>query len=128
MSEATEAKLKFHLQNVDPGASDETVQRLFDEALAAAIQDAGGKSDIDAKAEFEGGFFGAGETVVVLWILHALKVGGVAFGTGAATAAGKSFYDDFLAPQLRKRNLLPSKDEPVAQAPAPPVTQPPASK
>jgi hypothetical protein len=129
MSEPAEAKLKFHLQNVDPGASGETVQRLFDEALAAAIEEAGGKSDIDAKAEFEGGFFGAGETVVILWILHALKVGGVAFGTGAATAAGKSFYDDFLAPQLRKRNLLPSKDEPLAQAPAPPpATEPPASR
>jgi hypothetical protein len=55
--------------------------------------------------------------VVVLWILHALKVGGVLFGTGAMTAAGKSFYDDFLAPQLRKRNLLPSKLEEVAPKP-----------
>ena len=125
MSETAEATLKFHLQNVDPGASDETVLRLFDEALAAAIEDAGGKSDIDAKAQFEGGFFGAGETVVVLWILHALKVGGVAFAKGAAGAAGKSFYDSYLAPQLRKRNLLPSKDEPVAPAPA---TEPPADK
>ncbi len=129
MSEAAEAMLKFHLQNVDPSASYETVQRLFDEALAAAIEEAGGKSDIDAKAEFEGGFFGVGETVVILWILHALKVGGVAFGTGAATAAGMSFYNDYLAPQLRKRNLLPSKDQPVAPVPAlPPVTEPPRTK
>jgi hypothetical protein len=125
MSESTDVKLRFHLQNVDSGASEETVRHSFDEAMEAAIEEAGGKAGIDAKAEFEGGFLGVGETVVVLWILHALKVGGVAFGTGAMTAAGKSFYEDFLAPQLRKRNLLPSKVEAVA---IPPKPEPPASK
>ena len=95
------------------------------ETAEAKLKDAGGRSDIDAKAQFEGGFFGAGETVVVLWILHALKVGGVAFAKGAVGAAGKSFYDNYLAPQLRKRNLLPSKDEPVAP---PLATEPPTSK
>lgn len=125
MSESTEVKLRFHLQNVDPGASEESVRELFDKALDAAIQDAGGRSDIDAKGEFEGGFLGAGEVVVVLWILHALKVGGLAFGTGTAGAAGKAFYEDYLAPQLRKRNLLPSNVEPVAPQ-APP--QPPANQ
>jgi hypothetical protein len=87
--------------------------------MQAAIEEAGGKSAIEPKAEFEGGFLGAGETIVVLWILHALKVGGVAFGTGAMGAAGKSFYEDFLAPQLRKRNLLPSKLEKVTPPLAP---------
>jgi hypothetical protein len=124
MSETADVKFRFHLQNVDSGASEETVRHSFDEAMAAAIEKAGGKADIDAKADFEGGFFGVGETVVVLWILHALKVGGVAFGTGAMSAAGKSFYEDFLAPQLRKRNLLPSKIEAVAAQPKP---EPPAS-
>lgn len=123
MSENTDVKFRFHLQNVDSGASEETVRRSFDEAMVAAIEEAGGKGNINVKAEFEGGFLGVGETVVVLWVLHALKVGGVAFGTGAMTAAGKSFYDDFLAPQLRKRNLLPSKVEAVA---TPPKAEPPA--
>ena len=125
MIESTEVKFRFHLQNVDPGSSEESVRELFDEALDAAIQNAGGKSDIDAKGEFEGGFLGAGEAVVILWILHALKVGGAAFGTGAAAAAGKAFYEDYLAPQLRRRNLLPSKIEPVA--PQPPL-QPQANQ
>ena len=49
MSESTEVKLRFHLQNIDPGASEESVRELFDEALNTAIQNAGGRSDIDAK-------------------------------------------------------------------------------
>jgi hypothetical protein len=117
MSESTDVKLRFHLQNVDPSRNEEAVRRSFDEALQAAIEEAGDQSEIKPKAEFEGGFFGAGETVVVLWILHALKVGGIAFGTGAMTAAGKSFYEKFLEPQLQKRNLLPSKLEEVAPKP-----------
>lgn len=119
MSESTDVKLRFHLKNLDPAADDEAVQRSFDEAMEAAIAEAGGESDVATRSEFEGGLFGVGETVVLLWILHALKVGGIAFGTGAATEAGKHFYNDFLAPQLRKRNLLPSKLEEVPSAPKP---------
>jgi hypothetical protein len=118
MSESADVKLRFHLQNLDPSADVDAVRRSFDDAMQAAIEEAGGESKIKPKAEFVGGFLGVGETVVVLWILHALKAGGVAFGTGAMTAAGKSFYEDFLAPQLRKRNLLPSKLEEVAPKPA----------
>src|ERR1700682_3844463 len=91
MSESNDVKLRFHLQNADPSADEDAVRRSFDEAMQAAIDEAGVQSEIKPKAEFEGGFFGAGETVVVLWILHALKVGGAAFGTGAMTAAGEGF-------------------------------------
>lgn len=114
MSETTDGKLRFHLQNVDPDADEATVERLVDEAMDSAIAAAGGKADVEAKLQPEGRFLGVGETVIVLWILHALKVGGVAFGTGAATEAGKHFYNDFLAPELRKRNLLPTKLEEIA--------------
>lgn len=117
MSESADARLRFHLQNADHSRNEEAVRQSFDEALQAAIEEAGDPAEIRAKAEFEGGFFGAGETVVVLWILHALKVGGIAFGTGATTAAGKSFYEKFLEPQLQKRNLLPSRLEEVAPKP-----------
>jgi hypothetical protein len=113
VDESTDVKLRFHLQNLDPGASEKVVRQSFDDAMKAAIEAAGDKSNIEAKAEFEGGFLGVGETVVVLWILHALKGAGIAFGTGAVTAAGRSFYEDYLAPQLRKRNLLPSKLEEI---------------
>jgi hypothetical protein len=114
MSETTDGKLRFHLQNVDPDADEATVERLVEEAMDSAIAAAGGKADVDAKLQPEGRFLGVGETVIVLWILHALKVGGVAFGTGAAAEAGKHFYNDFLAPELRKRNLLPTKLEEIA--------------
>jgi hypothetical protein len=114
MSETDEGKLRFHLQNLDLDRNDVTVEHLAAEALNAAITAAGGKEDIDAKLQPEGKFLGVGETIVVLWILHALKVGGVAFATGAATAAGKDFYERFLAPELRQRNLLPDKLQEVA--------------
>jgi len=103
MSEINKGQLRFHLQNLDLDRDSATVQNLAHEALNAAIKAAGGKEDIDAKLEAQGNFLGVGETVVVLWILHALKVGGVAFGTGVAGAAGKDFYERFLAPELRKR-------------------------
>jgi hypothetical protein len=114
MSETTDGKLRFHLQNVDPDADEATVERLVEEAMDSAIAAAGGKADVDAKLQPEGRFLGVGETVIVLWMLHALKVGGVAFATGAATEAGKHFYNNFLAPELRKRNLLPTKLEGIA--------------
>ena len=114
MSKTTDGKLRFHLQNVDPDADEATVERLVEEAMDSAIAAAGGKAGVDAKLQPEGRFLGVGETVIVLWMLHALKVGGVAFATGAATEAGKHFYNDFLAPELRKRNLLPTKLEEIA--------------
>ena len=119
MSESIDVKLRFHLQNVDPSRSEEAVRRSFDEALQAAIEEAGDQSQIKPKAEFEGGFFGAGETVVVLLDSPCPKGRGPAFGTGAMTAAGKSFYEKFLESQLQKRNLLPSKLEEVAPKPNP---------
>jgi hypothetical protein len=119
MSESSEVKLRFQLQNVDPSADDETVRRLFDEAVEAATQAAGTDSEITAKAEFEGKFLGVGEIAVVLWIVHALKVGGVAFYGGAAGAAGKYFFDHYLAPELTKRNLLPAKVEEVKATESP---------
>jgi hypothetical protein len=119
MSESSEAKFTFRLRNVNKAAKPEETQRLFNEAFEAAMAEAGGPDDFQAKTEVIGGLFGLGETAILLWILHALKVGGVAFGTGAAGAAGKSFYERFLEPQLVKRNLLPSKlkDEKTASKP-----------
>jgi hypothetical protein len=46
MSESTDVKLRFHLQNVDPSADEEAVRRSFDEALQAAIEEAGDQSEI----------------------------------------------------------------------------------
>jgi hypothetical protein len=77
------------------------------EALAEAQTKLG---VIRAKTEKAGGFGGVGETAVILaFIVKALKVGAVAAGTGAAGAAGKMFFEKYLAPRLIKLDLLPSK-------------------
>jgi hypothetical protein len=114
MSETNEGQLRFHLQNLDLDRGEATVEHLVEEALNEAITTAGDKEDVDAKLQPEGKFLGVGETVVVLWMVHALKVGGVAFATGALTEAGKDFYARFLAPALLKRNLLPNKPQEIA--------------
>jgi hypothetical protein len=111
MSESMDGRLEFRLRNVNTSAKPDETQRLFNEAFEAALKEAGAPEEFQAEVEVKGGLFGIGETAIFLLILHALKVGGVAFGTGAATAAGKSFYERFLEPQLLKRNLLPSKLE-----------------
>lgn len=119
MSDTNEGQLRFQVQNLDLDRDDATVEQLVKEALSEAITEAGGKQDVDAKLEPEGKFLGVGETIVVLWILHALKIGGVAFATGALTEAGKDFYTKFLSPALLKRNLLPSKPEDIAPSEKP---------
>jgi hypothetical protein len=122
MSESTDGKLEFHLRNTNGSAKPDETQRLFNEAFEAALKEAGGPDDFQAKAQAEGGLFGIGETAIFLLIVHALKVGGIAFGEGALTAAGKSFYERFLEPQLVKRNLLPSKLEEQVTGSKPAVT------
>ena len=112
MRRAQPVKFRFVIRNEDPGAKPADVRRRLDDALQdalrAALEDG---LALTAKAETEGGFFGVGETAVILAILHAAKAGAGAFALGAAGAAGKGFYEGYLAPKLRKLNLLPAKLE-----------------
>jgi hypothetical protein len=102
------------VRNEDPKAKPADVRRRLNQAVEEAVT-AAKKNDVrvNAKAETEGGFFGLGEMAVILVIAHAAKAGAGAFALGAAGAAGKSFFEDFLAPRLRKLNLLPAKLEEI---------------
>ena len=60
----------------------------------------------EAKIEPHGGFAGLGE-ISILLLVKAAKVAGGAAVVGAASAAGKEFYEKHLSPRLRKLNLLP---------------------
>ena len=50
MSESTDGKLEFHLRNTNGSAKPDETQRLFNEAFEAALKEAGGPDDFQAKA------------------------------------------------------------------------------
>jgi len=107
-------KFRFVLRNEDPKAKPTDVKRRLNEAVNDAVKAAKQNNvAIKVKAETEGGFFGLGEMAVVLAIAHAAKAGAGLFAAGAVGAAGKSFFEDYLAPRLRKLNLLPAKLEEI---------------
>jgi hypothetical protein len=111
VSKPAEVKFRFVVHNQTPGASESEIRKSLQEAIDDAVKAAHPQLQLKATAEPEGGFGGLGETAVILAVLHSAKVAAGTFALGALTAAGKTFFDDFLAPQLRKRNLLPAKME-----------------
>jgi hypothetical protein len=64
MSESTDVKLRFHLQNVDPSRNEEAVRRSFDEALQATIEEAGDQSEINPRPNLKG----ASSVLARLWL------------------------------------------------------------
>jgi hypothetical protein len=115
LSKISEVKFRFVISNQDPNATEADVRKLLQQATEEAVKAARAKLNTEATAELEGGFFGLGETAVILAILHVAKAGAGAIALGAAGEAGKEFYKKYLAPQLRKLNLLPSKFEEIPQ-------------
>lgn len=105
---------RFVLSVEDKSLSESDVKRLVQQATQEAI-DAGGQqvAELKPSTEVEGGFGGFGEAAVILALVHAAKAGAIAAGLGASKAAGETFFKEFLAPKLRKLNLLPSKFQPL---------------
>jgi len=99
---------RFAIRNEDPGATEADIRKRLKKATKEALEEAD-KRPSEATAELEGGFFGIGEAAVILFVVHAVEAGTAAAALGAATAAGKDFYQNFLKKQLLKVNLLPSK-------------------
>ena len=108
---------RLSIKNQDPQISNAEVGRLVQRAISQALEDVG--PSLKVYAETEGGFAGLGETTFILSVTHAvehvIKAGTAAFALGALTAAGKAFYENALAPRLRKLNLLPSHFQLIAK-------------
>jgi hypothetical protein len=109
---------RFVITVADPTLTEAQVQSFLEEAIREAAQAASHQlPDLNPLAEFEGGFAGLGEATVILSVLlHAAQAAAAAAGLGAASAFGKMFFENFLAPRLRKLNLLPSKFHKVHNA------------
>jgi hypothetical protein len=108
LSKTQEVMFRFAIRNEESGATEADIRKRLKKATKKALEEAD-KRPSEASAELEGGFFGMGEAAVILFVVHAVEAGTAAAALGAATAAGKDFYQNFLKKQLLKVNLLPSK-------------------
>jgi hypothetical protein len=118
MSESLIFRFSIDPQMSEP--SEANIRAAVDAALAEAIAEAKAEYDVGAESDVEGGFGGAGETIVVITIWHLLKAAGVAFAKGAVGAAGKAFVEKYLLPKLRARDVVPG--DPKEIAPPDPAT------
>ena len=105
---------RFVLSVEDRSLTGVQVKKLVQQATQEASDAAGERlMGLQPSTELEGGFAGLGEATVILALVHAVKAGAIAASVGASSAAGKMFFEEFLAPRLRKLNLLPSKFHPL---------------
>jgi hypothetical protein len=118
LSKTQEVRFRFAIRNEDPTATEADIRKRLKKATKKALEEAD-KRTVEASTELEGGFFGIGEAAVILFVVHAVEAGAAAAALGAATAAGKDFYENVLKKQLLKVNLLPSKFKTIPPKPAP---------
>jgi hypothetical protein len=111
---------RFALSPQDASLTDAQVRKLLEKATTEAAEAA--KEDgfaVKAKSGAEGGFLDIGEITILLTlaaksatvakIVAAAEVAAKKAGEGVIEAAGAFFFKNYLAPRLRKMNLLPSK-------------------
>jgi hypothetical protein len=117
---AEKQSYRFALSPQDASLTDAQVRKLLGKATTEAEEAA--KEDgfvVKARSGAEGGFLGIGEITILLTlaaksamvakIVAAAEVAAEKAGEGVAGAGGAYFFNHYLAPRLRKMNLLPSK-------------------
>jgi hypothetical protein len=128
---AVEAAYRFSISPQDAALTEPRIQELLAKATKEAEADAKQDGyDVQAKSGLEGKFLGLGEATALLilvgkstaaakvWVAAEAgsKILAKAVLEGAGVAGGKLFFDKYLAPRLRKMNLLPSKFQPARKA------------
>ena len=117
---AEKQSYRFALSPQDASLTDAQVRKLLEKATTEAA--AAAKEDgfvVKARSGAEGGFLGIGEITILLTlaaksamvakIVASAEVAAEKAGEGVAGAGGAYFFNHYLAPRLRKMNLLPSK-------------------
>jgi hypothetical protein len=131
----TQATLRFTIRVQDPHLDESEVRRLLEEAVRDAEAAASRERAISAKAQVPGAFGGVGEMAIAVKLLlpylHSLlpylEHAGAALAEGVCTAAGELFFNQYLAPRLRKRNLLPGDLQVTGSSPMPKPASMPAA-
>jgi hypothetical protein len=103
--EDTEA-YAFSLEVIEPYLSEQRLRELIQEAVEEGLKEIKVDPDL-AEADLEGGFAGVGEVAVILLLKKIGIMIGTGFIAGASEKAGEHFFEQFVAPKLRARNLLP---------------------
>lgn len=113
----------FTISAQDASLTEARVVELLAKATADATEQARKDGyEVETKSGLDGGFLGVGETAAVLMLVAksatvakmvaavaaAGKVAAAKVAEGGATAAGGFFFGHYLAPRLRKLNLLPA--------------------
>jgi hypothetical protein len=109
--------LRFNIQPQDSRLDEAQIRRLLEEATNDAETAARQEHAVSAKLQVPGAFGGLGEITIAVHLLLPyldpllpyLKDAGKEVVSGVFTAAGEYFFHQYLAPRLRKRNLLPSR-------------------
>jgi hypothetical protein len=109
----------FGVKPLDSSMNRAAVSRAVTKATRDALAEARGDDGrLRATPQLTGGLGGVGEAAVLLFVWKAAKVAGGAALAGAGSAAGKAFFENYLAPRLRKLNLLPHGFRAVAPKPS----------
>jgi hypothetical protein len=129
--------LRFNIQPQDPKLDEDQIRLLLEEATKDAETAAKAEHAVSATLQVPGAFAGLGEISIAVNLLLPyldpllpyLEEAGKGIVGGVFTAAGEYFFHEYLAPRLRRRNLLPSDlqvetDAKAAQEPLPPSEKP----
>jgi hypothetical protein len=111
--------LRFNIRRQDSKLDSTAIRRLVEEATKEAEAAASADNAESAKVQMPGAFGGVGELAFAVHLLLPylqpllpyLQEAGKELAGGVMTGAGEYFFQRYLAPRLRKRNLLPSKVE-----------------
>jgi hypothetical protein len=102
-------RFDFTIQPQDPKLGERRIRELLQSATNDAVKAARREHEMSAELTVPGAFGGVGEiAIAVKVLLPYLKDIGSELGRGTLEAAAAYFFTQYLAPRLRKLNLLPT--------------------
>lgn len=99
--------LRFELTALDRGRSEESLRGALSEAISE-VQHELELPEKSLESELEGGFLGIGTITVVLVIKKVALAAVLGAASGLGKKASEFLFDEYLAPKLRRRNLIPN--------------------
>ena len=108
MSDVDVQKHDFTIRILDPKLDEHEIKKLIDDAVAEARSELDLDKDV-LFAEVEGAFLGLGEVTAVLVLKKAATIAASGLLAGAAKKAGEFVFENYVAPRLRRANLVPSE-------------------
>jgi hypothetical protein len=105
-ADSQEEVYTFTLDVLDTRMPESDLRRAISESTQGALEDLKLDSSL-IDADLEGGFAGLGEVAVLLVMKKVGTIVATGVLAGAGQRVGEFFFDQYIAPRLRARNLLP---------------------